>query len=696
MIIKRLTLTNFGLYGGEHTFDLTPQPEAGFNRPIILFKGQNGAGKTTLLEAIRLCLHGALALGSRVSRAEYEAHLARRIHVPLEPDRKPTSARLSLELEYTSLGRKHLYAIERSWRVVTSTPENAAKVKETLTVLENGQTPPELTSPGQLEIFLRDLIPPNITEIFFFDGEKLQMLAGDETGQHLLADTMKVLLGLHLVEQLQKDLDVYLARQELSSGLRALQAQLETLNQEKDSLERKRADLQARQRENQQAIETIRQKIAHQDQKIASKGSWFAEQLTNLTAAQQRLTLEIEQERKVAQELANGLLPFAISPKLLEAVANRLHRERVYEQAVSGQQIITETYGYVETQFRQAGYLSELDINIDAETLAKLLSAVKATMLSAIESMPLTPADIVLDLSEKDRQTLLHWLEQALADIPQQFCRVINHLNTLEAQLEQTNQGLALVPSQKTLQPLVVTLQQYHQELGALQKVEKDLHTQLEQVSFRLQQTTWQLRNIHQQIADHEQHDRRIQLASKTHLVLADYAYTLNKEKINRLERVITQRFNELNRKVGLIEAIQINPDTFKLTLIRQGRSFERSQLSAGENQLLAVAIMWALREVANLPMPVILDTPLGRLDQEHRRKLIDEYFPRASHQVILLATDAEIDGVMEERLAPVISYCYDLTPARVEPARLESYSVNGHMRQIALLNEEGPAYEIQ
>lgn len=282
MIIKQLTLTDFGLYGGEHTFNLAPQPQAGFNRPIILFKGQNGTGKTTLMEAIRLCLHGALALGSRVSRAGYEAHLARRIHVVLEPDQKPTLAKISLELEYTSLGRRHLYTIGRSWREVNSTLRNTPKIKETLTVLEDGQTPAELATSEQLETFLRELIPPSMAEIFFFDGEKLQLLASGETGQHLLADTMKILLWLHLVEQLQKDLDIYLARQELSSGLKALQVQLETLNQEKDSLERKRADLQARQWENQHAIRMTQQKIDHQDQKIASEGSWYAEQLANL------------------------------------------------------------------------------------------------------------------------------------------------------------------------------------------------------------------------------------------------------------------------------------------------------------------------------------------------------------------------------------------------------------------------------
>jgi DNA sulfur modification protein DndD len=59
--------------------------------------------------------------------------------------------------------------------------------------------------------------------------------------------------------------------------------------------------------------------------------------------------------------------------------------------------------------------------------------------------------------------------------------------------------------------------------------------------------------------------------------------------------------------------------------------------------------------------MPVIIDTPLGRLDSDHRLSVVQNYFPRASHQVILLATDAEVDGQMLTWLAPAISRAYHL-----------------------------------
>jgi len=66
--------------------------------------------------------------------------------------------------------------------------------------------------------------------------------------------------------------------------------------------------------------------------------------------------------------------------------------------------------------------------------------------------------------------------------------------------------------------------------------------------------------------------------------------------------------------------------------------------LSAGEKQIYAIAILEALGKTSGKKLPIIIDTPLGRLDSKHRDKLIEHYFPEASHQVIILSTDTEID----------------------------------------------------
>jgi DNA sulfur modification protein DndD len=56
-----------------------------------------------------------------------------------------------------------------------------------------------------------------------------------------------------------------------------------------------------------------------------------------------------------------------------------------------------------------------------------------------------------------------------------------------------------------------------------------------------------------------------------------------------------------------------------------------------------------------------VIDTPLGRLDGSHRENLLDRYFPYASHQVILLSTDTEIDEEAYERLRRHVGRSYRL-----------------------------------
>lgn len=76
---------------------------------------------------------------------------------------------------------------------------------------------------------------------------------------------------------------------------------------------------------------------------------------------------------------------------------------------------------------------------------------------------------------------------------------------------------------------------------------------------------------------------------------------------------------------------------------------------------MLAVALLWGLALSAGQPLPVVIDTPLGRLDSSHREHLLDRYFPHASHQVVLLSTDTEINSEAWKKLAPRVGRSYRL-----------------------------------
>ena len=111
-----------------------------------------------------------------------------------------------------------------------------------------------------------------------------------------------------------------------------------------------------------------------------------------------------------------------------------------------------------------------------------------------------------------------------------------------------------------------------------------------------------------------------------------------------------------------------------------------------GEKQLFAISTIWALREVSGVPMPVIIDTPLGRLDGDHRSNMVQKYLPRASHQVMLLATDTEVDEELLDELNPALSHAYRLNyDDSVSQTIVEEINIE-HAKQDIFEYEEVPA----
>ena len=110
-------------------------------------------------------------------------------------------------------------------------------------------------------------------------------------------------------------------------------------------------------------------------------------------------------------------------------------------------------------------------------------------------------------------------------------------------------------------------------------------------------------------------------------------------------------------RKDKLITRISLDKDNFNLSLFDEN-NFEilYHDLSSGERQLLAVSILWALSRVSNQKLPVIIDTPLGRLDSQNRYNLSSNYFHKASHQIILLSTDEEMVDEYYSIIEPAIT----------------------------------------
>ena len=126
------------------------------------------------------------------------------------------------------------------------------------------------------------------------------------------------------------------------------------------------------------------------------------------------------------------------------------------------------------------------------------------------------------------------------------------------------------------------------------------------------------------------------------------------KNKIHLLQEKTFEMYKLLSSRSGMIKDLQIDDKTYEISIRdRNGHEIKKSSLSAGEKEIFAVSLLWGLAQTSQLNLPIIIDTPLSRLDSVHRDNIVNNYFPNAADQVIILSTDTEIDNNYFKALVP-------------------------------------------
>jgi DNA sulfur modification protein DndD len=214
MLLRKVILENYGLYRGKNEFDLVPKKKRGSNKvkPIILFGGKNGAGKTTLLDAVRLTLYGKQSLGAKITAKKYLDYLDGKIHRARNDLVQRQWARIAVEFDYVTQGEQDRYYVERRWRRL---PEG--EIKETLSIRKNNQEVNDIES-KHWEAFAASIVPERLSQLFFFDGEKIKTMAEDISGSTAVKEAISSLLGLDMVDRLKADLNLYQSREAKKHG----------------------------------------------------------------------------------------------------------------------------------------------------------------------------------------------------------------------------------------------------------------------------------------------------------------------------------------------------------------------------------------------------------------------------------------------------------------------------------------------
>ena len=624
MILNTLKLGNFRVYRGDHEIDLRPEEPSG-KKPIILFGGLNGAGKTSILTAVRLTLYGRRILGAKVPSDEYHRYLSDCIHKPTGSERTPNSAYVRLNFSDSRGGHQHEYDVVRSWFRDTS-----GAVTENLQITRDEEVLSHL-SHDQAQSFLNDLIPLGIADLFFFDGEKIADLA-ESKGNAALADAIQRLLGLDLVNKLRADLAVYIRNHSKGRLPEAIRLEAEALETEYNShYIAYQYELEAKESLEDQ-LHNLRADIAQVEQKIEAHGGAWYESQTAERERMERLLTEQESIKSRIRSLKGSLYPLALAPTALSSLLSQLDAESNYrKQKVTHQEAI-----------RQVRALRR--------ELADAMQGKESLLDQAIEKAfgknlkPPKKVEIVHDLSGSEIEQLRHQITVEAPKQKQEVNELEKRLDGLRYEISECATNLERVPDEQRIKPLYEQLTEAQLKQGRLNS---RIAERRENAKRELRAAMDCIRKLRKLEAEHQHqsdNDHAINMAKSVREMLTSYSNRAKISKVHQLEYHFGESFQRLARKNHYGLTPRIDPNTFSVELAyNDGRTLDREQLSAGEKQIFATAMLEALGKASGRRLPIIIDTPLGRLDSKHRAKIMENYFPKASHQVVLLSTDTEI-----------------------------------------------------
>ena len=281
----------------------------------------------------------------------------------------------------------------------------------------------------------------------------------------------------------------------------------------------------------------------------------------------------------------------------------------------------------------------------------------------------------IKELSNKNNEFLLKDLNQYeinfllndnLSDIKKNINKLVSQKNKLEEEFEKISQLINKIPSDDEIKPLIEKSKKIQKEEATIVAKINLLKIERGESNGPLMQLNFELKKEYEKKSSQDlvnlDTKRFIDYSVKVKDILSTFHVKALDYHIKRLEKLILNSFKSLHRKKDFIKSIKIDTIEFDLKISdNKNKEIDTESLSAGERQLLAVAILWGLAKASNSAAPTIIDTPLGRLDSEHRLNLVEQYFPTASKQVILLSTDEEINKKYHKYISPHLSRSYKI-----------------------------------
>lgn len=658
MIINSITLFNYRLYEGTNTVKFSPANQ----KNIYLISGENGFGKTTFLHSLLWCLYGRLISDIEVETRKdiaslgYNAflksnlnHNVRKEFESIDEKTKSGIKKGGYSLEYAHLSQITTYyvSIEFSDVVIPSLPCTTLTIrrsydmvleKENVEILIDG-VKNELTREIGPEIFINDFIlNKDIAQFFFFDSEQIVSLAetNTPTERRRLCSAYNEVLGVRKYEDLKKNLENIRLRFRKKSSDIEHREQLLALIEKRDNLNEKIDSIKKELELAEKHLVELRNKDGELQMRMVREGNNTTREEINKLEGVIKVTKQKDEEYKNQLKRFLEYAPLAIAGNLLCQTKQQVEHDFQLKNANNNQ--LSRNVIVADISKDLQSMLTNLSMG--KASTEKLRKEIQKVLDKYVDSNNLS--EIKISLSDDEYEEFMAVYNHITTTYRLEFERLSDDYRKNRQVLERNSRKLSNIQGNENdelIKNIRAQKNKIEDEIRGIDNKIKGLHEDIGTNIQELATTNKQISEISKLVSLDDTDEKKDSLSKQLIEELSDFLYQLKIDKKYSLERRIKSILNTLMHKADFIGHVEVvvSDDDMDIELYSvDGRKIHKDTLSKGEQQLYATSILKALVEESGIQFPVFIDSPLQKFDKSHATKIITEFYPSISKQVVL------------------------------------------------------------